>query len=120
MVPSERKHFKPSNAMEILSTFVFLVAIAWVSLGLWDTRRKLRSGEAITIPDFAATIIFGLCIVASVVFGFSALHRIWLFLLSPGVGLFMLLFRPSTNFIMACLGLLASLKPYQESDREGR
>ena len=73
-MPSVRKHFKPSNAMEILSTLVFLVAIVWVSLGLWDTRRKLRSGEVVVIPDFAATLVFGLCIVASVVFGFSALH----------------------------------------------
>ena len=120
MVPSEPRHFKPNNAVKLLSTLVFIAAIAWVSLGLWDTRRKLRSGEVVEIPDFAATIIFGLCIVASVVFGFSSLHLIWLFLLSPGVGLFMLLFRPSTNFIMACLGLLASLKPCQESDREGR
>ncbi len=120
MVPSAGKHFKPNNAVKLLSTFVLIAAIAWVSSGLWDTRRKLRSGEAVTIPDFAATIIFGLCIVASVVFGFSALHLIWLFLLSPGVGLLMLFFRPSTNFIMGGLGLLASLKHHQESDREGR
>ena len=106
--------------MKLLSTVVFLVATAWVSLMLWDTRRRLRSGDVVEIPKFAATLVFGLCILASVVFGFSALHLLWLFLLSPGVGLFMLLFRPSTNFIMACLGLLASLKPYQESDREGR
>ena len=77
-MPSAGKHFKPNNAVKLLSTFVLIATIAWVSLGLWDTRRKLRSGEAATIPDFAATIIFGLCIVASVVFGFSALHLIYM------------------------------------------
>ena len=120
MVPSEGTHFKPINAVKLLSTLVFIAAIAWVSLGLWDTRRRLRSGDAVNIPNFAATIIFGLCIVASVVFGFSALHLLWLFVLSPGVALLMLFFRPSTNFIMGCLGLLAGLKPYQEPDRDGR
>ncbi len=119
MVPSERRHFNPTNAVKLLSTLIFLVATAWVSLMLWDTRRKLRSGDVVTIPHFAATLVFGLCIVASVVFGFSALHLLWLFVLNPGVALLMLLFRPSTNFIMGCLGLLAGLKPYQEPDRDG-
>ena len=119
-MPPERKHFKPINAVKLLSTLVFLVATAWVSLMLWDTRRQLRSGDVVKIPHFAATLVFGLCIVASVVFGFSALHLIWLFLLSPGVALLMLFFGPSTNFIMGCLGLLAGLKPYQEPDRDGR
>ena len=117
MVAPERRHFKPINAVKILSTLVFLVATAWVSLMLWDIRRKLRSGDVVKIPHFAATLVFGLCIVASVVFGFSALHLLWLFPLSAGVGVFMLFFRPGVNFTMACLGLLASLKPYQEPDR---
>ena len=120
MVPSERRHFNPTNAVKLLSTLVFLAATAWVSLMLWDTRRKLRSGDVVTIPHFATTLVFALCVVASVVFGFSALHLIWLFLLSPGVGLLMLFFRPGVNFTMACLGLLASLKPHQEPDADGR
>ena len=53
-------------------------------------------------------------------FLFSTNLGIWLFVLSPGVGLLMLFFRPGVNFTMACLGLLASLKPHQEPDREGR
>ncbi len=106
--------------MKLLSTLVFVLATAWVSLMLWDTCRKLRSGDVVTIPHFTTTLVFGLCIVASVVFGFSALHLLWLFVLSPGVGVLMLFFRPGTNFIMACLGLLASLKPCQEPDYEDR
>ncbi len=120
MVPSEQRHFNPTNAVKLLSALVFFVATAWVGLMLWDIRRKLRSGDVVQIPHFAATLVFALCIVASVVFGFSALHLLWLFLLSPGVGLFMLRFRPGVNFTMACLGLLAGLKPYQEPDRDSR
>ncbi len=106
--------------MNILNTVVLLAAIAWVILQLRDTRRKLRSGDAVKIPEFAATLVFGLCIVAIVVFGLSALHLLWLLPLSVGVGLLMLLFRAGVNFTMACLGLFASFKPYQESDREQR
>ena len=104
--------------MNILNTVVLLAAIAWVILQLRATRRKLRSGDDVKIPQFAVTLVFGLCIVAILIFGLSALHLLWLFPLSVGIGLFMLFFRAGVNFTMACLGLLASLKPYQENDRE--
>ena len=106
--------------MNILNTAVLLTAIAWVGLQLRDTRRKLHSCDDVKIPEFAATLVFGLCIVAILVFGLSALHLLWLFPLSIGIGLFMLFFRAGVNFTMACLGLLASFKPDQESDREHR
>ncbi len=108
-------------AVNSLNTLVLLAAIAWVVLQLRDTRRKLCSGDAVMIPQFAATLVFGLCIVAIVVFGLSALHLLWLFPLSFGLGLFMLFFHVGVNFTMACLvGLLVSFKPYQESDPENR
>jgi riboflavin transporter FmnP len=106
--------------VKALSTLVFVAATAWVSLRLWDTRRRLRRGDIVTIPNFVATLVFGLCIVASVLFGFSALHLLWLFPLSAGVGVFMRFFRPDVSFTMACLGLLVSLKPYQGPNRGGR
>ena len=106
--------------MNILNSLILLAAIAWVSLQLRDTRRKLCSGDAVMIPQFAATLVFGLCIVAIVVFGLSALHLSWLFPLSFGLGLFVLFFGVGVNFTMACLGLLVSFKPYQESDPENR
>ena len=65
--------------MNILNTVVLLVAIAWVILQLRATRRKLRSGDDVKIPQFAVTLVFGLCIVAILVFGLSALHLLWLF-----------------------------------------
>ncbi len=104
--------------MNILKTVVLVAAIAGVILQLRATRRKLRSGDDVKIPPFAVTLVFGLCIVAILIFGLSALHLLWLFPLSVGIGLFMLFFRAGVNFTMACLGLLASLKPYQENDRE--
>jgi hypothetical protein len=119
-VPPEHRHFNPINAVNILSTLVLLAAIVWVSLQLRDTRRKLRSGAVVKIPEFAATLVFALCIVAIVVFGLSALHLLWLFPLSAGIGLLMLFFRAGVNFTMVRLGLLASLKPYQEPERERR
>ena len=106
--------------VNILNTVVLLAAIAWVILQLRATRRKLRSGDDVKIPEFAVTLVFGLCIVATLVFGLSALHLLWLFPLSVGIGLFMLFFRAGVNFTMACLGLLVSFKPYQESDPENR
>ncbi len=64
MVDAARKWAFLSDqlAVKIFSTFILLAAITWVSLQLRDTRRKLRSGDAVKIPEFAAALVFGLCI----------------------------------------------------------
>ena len=44
--------------MTTLSTVITLVAIGWVIAQLLTTRRRLRNGEIVVPPLFAATLVF--------------------------------------------------------------
>jgi membrane protein CcdC involved in cytochrome C biogenesis len=78
--------------MTILSTVIMFVAIGWVIAQLLTPRRKLRSSEIIVPPLLAATLVFLLFILVVWVIGASPLHLLWLFPLSFGLGIAILLF----------------------------
>ena len=103
--------------MAILSTVIMVVAIGWVIAQLLTTRRRLREGEIVVPPLFAATLVFILFIILVWVMGASPLHLLWLFPLSFVLGIAVLLFPLGQLLVMACMGLLAGLKgrdqPYQ-------
>jgi hypothetical protein len=96
--------------MTILNTVILLAAVAWSMGELIATRRKLRSGQAVKIPRFAATLVFVLFIILILVIGASAFHLLWLFPLSAVIGATLLFFPAGQELVMACLGLLAGLK----------
>ena len=96
--------------MDLISTGVFMLAILWVLSQLVVTRRKLRTGQVVIPPLFAATLVF--LVVAAL--GASPLHLLWLFLLSFVLGLALLLFPPGVKLTLACLGLLAGLPSLDE------
>lgn len=100
--------------MAILNTVILVAAIAWAMAELIGTRRKLRNGESVMLPRFAATLVFILCILIVIVTGGSAFHLLWLFPLSFVLGISLLLFPASQKLLMACLGLLATLKGHNE------
>ena len=100
--------------MTILSTVIMLVAIGWVIAQLLTTRRKLRSGEIVVPPLFAATLVFLLFILLVWAMGASPLHLLWLFPLSFVLGIAVLLFPVGQQLVMACVGLLAGLKGRDE------
>jgi hypothetical protein len=100
--------------VDIISTGVFVLAILWVLSQLVITRRKLRTGQVVILPLFAATLVFLVCILVVVAIGASSLHLLWLFLLSFVLGL-ALLFPPGVKLTLTCLGLLAGLPSLDES-----
>ena len=100
--------------MDIISTGVFVLAILWVLSQLLVTRRKLRTGQVVIPPLFAATLVFLVCILVVVAIGVSPLHLLWLFLLSFVLGLALLLFPPGMKLTLACLGLLAGVPSLDE------
>ena len=100
--------------MDISSTVVFVLAIFWVLSQLVVTRRKLRTGQVLIPPLFAATLVFLVCILVVAALGASPLHLLWLFLLSFVLGLALLLFPPGVKLTLACLGLLAALPSLDE------
>ncbi len=100
--------------MAILSTVLLMVAIAWALGELIFTRRKLRSGQVVTLPRFAATLVFCLFILIIVLIGASAFHLLWLLPLSAIIGATLLFFSAGQQLVMACLGLLAGLKGRHE------
>ena len=95
--------------MDIIRTGMFVLAILWVLSQLVVTRRKLRTGQVVIPPLFAATLVFLGCILVVVAIRASPLHLLWLFLLSFVLGLALLLFPPGVKLTLACLGLLAGL-----------
>lgn len=101
--------------MDIISTGVFVLAILWVLSQLVITRRKLRTGQVVILPLFAATLAFLVCILVVVAIEASSLHLLWLFLLSFVLGLALLLFPPGVKLTLTCLGLLAGLPSLDES-----
>ena len=96
--------------MTIFSTGIMVAAIGWVIVQLLTTRRRLRKGEIVVPPLFAATLVFILFILVVGAMGASPLHLLWLFPLSFVLGIAVLLFPVGQQLVMACLGLLAGLK----------
>jgi hypothetical protein len=96
--------------MAILNAVILLAAIAWSVGELIATRKKLRSGQFVKIPRFAATLVFILSIILILISGASAFHLLWLFPLSAVIAATLLFFSAGQQLIMACLGLLAALK----------
>jgi len=110
--------------VEIISTVVFVLAILWVLCQLVVTRRKLRTGQVVIPPLFAAMLVFLVCILVCILvvaaLGASPLHLLWLFLLSFVLGLALLLFPPGVKLTLACLGLLAGLPSLDGSQPTSR
>ena len=102
------------KAVDVISTGVFVLAILWVLSQLVVTRRKLRTGQVVIPPLFAATLVFLVCILVVVAIGASPLHLLWLFLLSFVLGLALLLFPLGVKLTLICLGLLAGLPSLDE------
>ena len=100
--------------MDLISTGVFVLAILWVLSQLVVTHKKLRTGQVVIPPLFAATLVFLVCILVVAALGASPLHLLWLFLLSFVLGLALLLFPPGVKLTLACLGLLAGLPSLDE------
>jgi membrane protein CcdC involved in cytochrome C biogenesis len=73
--------------VDIIRTGMFVLAILWVLSQLVITRRKLRTGQVVIPPLFAATLVFLVCILVVAALGASSLHLLWLFLLSFVLGL---------------------------------
>ena len=96
--------------MSMLSTVGMVAAIVWVTVQLLNTRRRLRSGEIVVPPLFAATLVFIVFILVVWAMRASPLHLLWLFPLSFVLGIAVLLFPVGQQLVMACLGLLAGLK----------
>lgn len=106
--------------MRSINTVIVVVAIAWVVGLLVAIRHQLRSGGIVVPPMFASTLLFALGIVAVIVLGASPLHLLWWFPLSFVLGVVVLTFPAGVTFTMACLGLLAGLKPMQNSSNKRR
>jgi hypothetical protein len=96
--------------MAILGAVIMVVAIGWVIAQLLTTRRRLRHGEIVVPPLFAATLVFLLFILVVWAMDASPLHPLWLFPLSFVLGFAVLLFPLGQHLVMACMGLLAGLK----------
>ena len=100
--------------MAIVNTIVLVTALIWVAGVLLVTRQQLRSGGVVSPPLFAATMLFALGMVLLLLLGGSAWHLLWWFPVSAVLGVLLMMFRAWTNFNMACLGLLAGLKPMKD------
>ncbi len=100
--------------MTIFSTMIMVAAIGWVVVQLLTTRTRLRNGEIVVPPLFAATLVFILFILVVWAMEASPFHLLWLFLLSFVLGIAVLLFPAGQQLVMACLGLLAGLKGRHE------
>ena len=100
--------------MAIISTGVFGLAIVWVLSQMVVIRRRLRTGQVVIPPLFAATLVFLVCILGVAAIGASPLHLLWLFLLSFVLGFALLLFPPGVKLTLVCLGLLAGLPSLDE------
>jgi hypothetical protein len=74
----------------------------WVTSQLFVTRRRLRTGQVVIPPLFAAMLVFVLCILLIAAIGASPLHLLWLFLLSFVLGVALLVFPAGMKLTMAC------------------
>jgi hypothetical protein len=124
MPPGTRRFNWPSpmveGAVDIIHMGVFVLALLWVLSQLVVTRRKLRTGQVVIPPLFAATLVFLVCILVVAALGASPLHLLWLFLLSFVLGLALLLFPPGVKLTLACLILLAGLPSLDEPQPASR
>ena len=100
--------------MDLINTVVFVLALIWVLRQMAVTRRRMRTGQVVIPPLFAATLVFLLCILVVVAIGVSPLHLLWLFPLSFVLGLVLVLFPPGVRLTLACLVLLAGLNNFDE------
>jgi hypothetical protein len=88
--------------------------VLWVLQQLVVTRRRLRTGQVIIPPLFAATLVFLLSLLVVIAIGASPLHLVWLFLLSFVLGLALVMFPLGVNLTLACLSLLAGTPSVDE------
>ncbi len=95
--------------MNIIRLVVLGAAITWVMRQLFVTRKRLRTGQIVIPPLFAATLVFLLCILLIVGSGASPLHLLWLFLLSFVLGLALVLFPAGVKVTLLCLSFLAGM-----------
>ena len=100
--------------MDILDSVVLGAAALWVLRQLVVTRRRLRTGQVIIPPLFAATLVFLLSILVVIAIGTSPLHLVWSFLLSFVLGLALVMFPLGVNLTLACLSLLAGTPSVDE------
>ena len=93
------------GTVDIIRTVMFVLAILWVLCQLVVTRRKLRTGQVVIPPLFAAMLVFLVCILVCILvvaaLGASPLHLLWLFLLSFVLGFALLLFPPGMTLTRA-------------------
>jgi hypothetical protein len=108
------------GAVGIIRMVVFVLAILWVLSQLVVTRSKLRTGQVVIPPLFAATLVFLVCILVVAALGASPLHLLWLFLLSFVLGLALLLFPLGVKLTLTCLALLAGLPSLDEPQPASR
>jgi hypothetical protein len=100
--------------VDLVGTVVLVAAILWVLSQVFVTRKRLRTGQVVIPPLFAATLVFVLCILSIVALGMSPLHLLWLFPVSFVLGVALLFFPAGVTLTLACLGLLAGLKSLDE------
>jgi hypothetical protein len=100
--------------VDTLNAVVLGAAVLWVLRQFVVTRRRLRTGQIIIPPLFAATLVFLLSILVVLALGASPLHLLWLFLLSFVLGLALVMFPLGVNLTLACLGLLAGIPSLDE------
>ena len=100
--------------MAIVKTIVLGVALIRVAYVLLVTRYQLRHGGVVSPPMFASTMLFALGVALMLVLGASVLHLLWWFPVSAVLGVLLMAFPSWTNFNMACLGLLAGVKPMKD------
>lgn len=100
--------------MAIVKTIVLVTALIWVAGVLIITRQQLRSGDSVSPPMFASTMLFALGMALLLLLGGSVLHLLWWFPVSAVLGVLLMMFPGWTHFNMACLGLLAGLKPMKD------
>ena len=86
----------------------------WVLRRLVVTRRRVRTGQVIIPPLFAATLVFLLSLLGVLALGASPLHLVWLFPLSFVLGLALVMCPLGVNLTLACLSLLAGTPDVEE------
>ena len=100
--------------MAIVKTIALGAALIWVAYVLLVTRYQLRNGGVVSPPMFVSTMLFALGMALMLVLGVSRLHLLWWFPVSAVLGVLLMAFPSWTTFNMACLGLLAGVKPMKD------